>query len=127
MAEFSAAAGVSARLATTTGRSVMKRRDFLKTAGVAGGALFAGDVLFSKVVSAAGHKVLQVAVSSDAWNLDVRRATDVTGINITKQLYNGLMNYDADGNMFTDLATGKPEQPDDKTYIFKIRQGVQFH
>ncbi len=105
----------------------MKRREFLKATGVAGGALFAGDFLFSKVVSAQGKKVLQVAVSSDAWNLDVRRGTDVTGINICKQLYNGLMNYDSDGNMFTDLAVGKPEQPDDKTYIFKLRQGVQFH
>ena len=105
----------------------MKRRDLLKATGVAGGALFAGDVLFSKVVSAQGSKVLQVAVSSDAWNLDVRRCTDVTGLNICKQLYNGLMNYDPDGNMFADLAVDAPEQVDDKTYIFKIRKGVQFH
>ena len=105
----------------------MKRRDFLKTAGVAGSAMFAGNVLFSQMVSAAGKKHLRVAVSSDAWRLDVRECTDVTGLNICKQLYNGLMNYDADGNMFSDLAEREPVQPDDKTYIFKIRQGVQFH
>jgi ABC-type transport system substrate-binding protein len=105
----------------------MKRREFLKTTGAVGGAMFAGDFLFSKVVQAQGKKVLQVAVSSDAWNLDVRRATDVTGINITKQLYNGLMNYDSDGNMFADLAVDMPQQPDDNSYIFKIRKGVQFH
>ena len=64
----------------------MKRRDFLKTAGVAGGAMFAGNVLFSQIVSAAGKKILRVAVSSDAWRLDVRNCTDVTGLNICKQL-----------------------------------------
>jgi peptide/nickel transport system substrate-binding protein len=105
----------------------MQRRDFLKVAGVAGGALLAGDVLFTREVLAQGKKTLQVAVSSDAWRLDVRNCTDVTGLNICKQLYNGLMNYDADGNMFADLAVAAPEQPDDKTYIFKLRQGVQFH
>ncbi len=105
----------------------MERRAFLKVAGVAGGALLAGDVLFTKEVLAAGKKTLQVAVSSDAWRLDVRNCTDVTGLNICKQLYNGLMNYDADGNLFADLAVAPPEQPDDKTYIFKLRQGVQFH
>jgi len=105
----------------------MKRREFLKTTGVTAAALFAGDVLFSRVVTAQDKKILQVAVSSDAWNLDVRKGTDVTGLNICKQLYNGLMNYDPDGNMFADLAEAAPEQPDDVTYIFKLRKGVQFH
>lgn len=104
----------------------MQRRNFLKLAGVAGGAAAASQFLGSAVVNAAGNKVLNVAVSSDAWRLDVRTCSDVTGLNICKQLYNGLMNYDADGNMFKDL-TVSMEQPNETTYIFKLRQGVQFH
>lgn len=104
----------------------MKRRDFLKIAGAGAGAFIASDMLTSKIAHASGGR-LTVAISSDAWNLDVRTSSDVTSLNVDKQIYNGLMNYDAESKIFPDLATAAPEQPDDLTYIFKLKEGVQFH
>ncbi|MDF1790524.1 MAG: twin-arginine translocation signal domain-containing protein [Thalassobaculaceae bacterium] len=49
----------------------MKRRDFLKIAGAGAGAFIASDLLASKIAHAAGGR-LTVAISSDAWSLDVR-------------------------------------------------------
>lgn len=103
----------------------LTRRNFLNTATAASLAAWAGPVAWRDAFAAGG--TLKVAVSSDAWRLDVRGTNDVTGLNVCKQLYNGLMNYDADGNLFPDLAEGPAEQPDELTYIYKLRQGVQFH
>ena len=103
----------------------LPRRDFLKTTAASSLAALAGPLAWRSALAAGG--TLKVAVSSDAWSLDVRACSDVTGLNVCKQLYNGLMNYDPDGNLFPDLAEAPAEQPDDRTYIYKLRQGVQFH
>jgi len=104
----------------------VRRREFLKYMAMSGGLAFAGPGILAPGTAHAAGKTLRVAVSSDAWNLDVRKSSDVTALNVTKQVYNGLMNYDPDGNLFPDLAKGPPDQPDDGTYIFHLREGVQF-
>ncbi len=100
------------------------RRDFLWYTGLAGATL--PLLHWSRLPAFGASKILKVGVSSDAWNLDVRLSTDVTGINVGINVFNGLMNYDPDGKMFPDLAEDFPEMPDDKTYIFHLRKGVQF-
>ena len=85
----------------------LPRRDVLKGLGVGGMAALAGPGFVGVPAFAAGKR-LTVAVSSDAWNLDVRTSSDVTALNVDKQIYNGLMNYDPDGKLFADLAEGPP-------------------
>ncbi len=41
--------------------------------------------------------------------------------------YNRLLNYDGDVRVNAELAESLPEQPDDLTYVFKLRPGVQWH
>ena len=41
--------------------------------------------------------------------------------------YNRLLNYDGDVQVHAELAESLPEQPDDVTYVFKVRPGVQWH
>lgn len=101
------------------------RRDFLRYTGLAGAAALP-LLHWSRLPAFGTSKILKVGVSSDAWNLDVRLSTDVTGINVGLNVFNGLMNYDPDGKMFPDLAEDFPEVPDDKTYIFHLRKGVEF-
>jgi peptide/nickel transport system substrate-binding protein len=49
--------------------------------------------------------------------------------NMHSAVFSKVLQYDDDANqvMSTDLADGMPEQPDELTYIVKIRQGVKFH
>lgn len=42
-------------------------------------------------------------------------------------VYNRLLNYDGDVNVHAELAESLPEQPDDLTYVFKIRPDIHWH
>jgi ABC-type transport system substrate-binding protein len=47
---------------------------------------------------------------------------------IADNVYNALLQFTPDvSKIVPDLAVAMPEQPDDKTYIFKLQQGVKFH
>ncbi|MDO5713522.1 MAG: ABC transporter substrate-binding protein [Tissierellia bacterium] len=69
---------------------------------------------------------LTVAVSADATSLDPENYNDIYSENVMKQIYNKLMEKDADENLEPALATGI-DQPDDKTYIVHLRDDVVFH
>lgn len=49
--------------------------------------------------------------------------------NMHSAVFSKVLQYDDDANqvMSTDLADGMPEQPDELTYVIKIRKGVKFH
>ena len=49
--------------------------------------------------------------------------------NMHAAVFSKVLQYDDDVNqvMSADLADGMPEQPDELTYLIKIRQGVKFH
>ncbi|HXK33590.1 MAG TPA: ABC transporter substrate-binding protein [Dehalococcoidia bacterium] len=48
--------------------------------------------------------------------------------NVHAAVYSRLLRYDvASGTLAPDLADGMPEQPDETTYVVRIRQGVRFH
>ncbi|MER3466960.1 MAG: peptide ABC transporter substrate-binding protein, partial [Armatimonadota bacterium] len=47
---------------------------------------------------------------------------------VTNNVYNALLTFNADITQIeTELAEAMPEQPDQVTYIFKLRKGIKFH
>lgn len=71
--------------------------------------------------------VLRIGIGQDMGELDPGVNTGVAFQTMKMQgLYNTLYTWDADLAMKPDIAESW-EQPDDTTYVFKIREGVTFH
>lgn len=51
------------------------------------------------------------------------------GTNVHSAVFSRLLRYEDDlaGTLAADVAAGLPEQPDETTYVFRIRDGVRFH
>ncbi|HKP52481.1 MAG TPA: peptide ABC transporter substrate-binding protein [Chloroflexia bacterium] len=59
--------------------------------------------------------------------LDPALATDPYSLSIIRQLYSGLLAFDADLKVVPDIASAMPSvSPDGKTYTFPLRRGVRF-
>lgn len=71
------------------------------------------------------NKTLNVAVAADATSLDPINFNDDFSENAMRQIYDTLLEKDSEGNLQNALAVGI-EQPDDLTYIVKLRKGVKF-
>lgn len=69
---------------------------------------------------------LKVALAADATTMDPEKYNDIYSENIMKQIYNKLMDIDTEGNLVESLAESI-DQPDDKTFIVHLREGVKFH
>jgi peptide/nickel transport system substrate-binding protein len=69
---------------------------------------------------------LTIGIEANPTNLDPRKATDVASARVTQIVFSGLLMKDPQSRLVPDLAL-RWEQPDDKTYIFYLRQGVKFH
>ena len=76
--------------------------------------------------AAAAEKVLRVAQQADINGLDPHKITDVYSGTVHRQIYNGLVQPDANVEFKPDLAVSW-ENPDDLTWIFKLHEGVLFH
>jgi peptide/nickel transport system substrate-binding protein len=59
-------------------------------------------------------------------SLDPRYSIDAYSVRIGALIYSGLVKLDKNANVIGDLALSW-ENPDDRTYIFKLKQGVKFH
>ena len=70
-------------------------------------------------------KTLTVAVASDATSLDPDNFNDDFSENAMRQIYNTLVEKEPSGELRNALATSI-EQPDDLTYIIKLRENVKF-
>ncbi len=47
---------------------------------------------------------------------------------VANNVYNALLNFTPDvSKIEPELATAMPEQPDQQSYVFKLRQGIKFH
>ena len=76
---------------------------------------------------AAGEPVtLRLGLDVDAGTGDPRLAQDTSAFRLRELLFNGLVYIEADYSPTPDLAESW-ENPDDKTWVFHLRQGVQFH
>jgi peptide/nickel transport system substrate-binding protein len=70
---------------------------------------------------------LVIGTAKDPQGVDIHRVMGIQGIAISHQIYDGLLNFDDEGNLVPGLAVSMPEQPDPATYIFTLRKGVKFH
>lgn len=75
--------------------------------------------------AAAGGDLI-IAELSDASSLDPHGSNDVPSSNIQSNLYETLVNRDADGELVPGLAESWT-QVDDLTWEFKLKTGVTFH
>ena len=70
---------------------------------------------------------LELAVDSSPAGLDPHVVTAFASIAITGQIYDGLMEVNADLQLEPALATGYTVSDDGLTYTFSLREGVVFH
>jgi peptide/nickel transport system substrate-binding protein len=69
---------------------------------------------------------LTIGADADPIGLDPVTLTAFSSYDFTSLLYTGLLRWTAQMTIEPDLALGY-DQPDPKTYVFKLRQGVKFH
>src|SRR5216684_2787127 len=75
---------------------------------------------------AARGGLLRVGLDVDADSLDPRLTKNTSGFRIKDLAFNGLVAINPDYTPVPDLAE-KWDNPDDKTWVFHLRQGVKFH
>lgn len=74
----------------------------------------------------AAENILTIAIESDPANIDPRFGIDGNSYRVWQLTSNGLVQKDPVSNLIPDLAE-RWENPDEKTYIFYLKQGIFFH
>jgi len=80
----------------------------------------------SETPAAAPAQVLKYGTDAEPVGLDPHTVSSTSSIRIFRQIYDTLIDVDTEMNFIPSLAESW-EQPDDLTYIFKLREGVKFH
>ncbi|MEK6726970.1 MAG: ABC transporter substrate-binding protein [Deltaproteobacteria bacterium] len=70
---------------------------------------------------------LYLRLSSDITTLDPAMIVDVAGGSVAAKIFNGLVRFDEESRIVSDLAEGFNISADGKTYKFRLRKGVRFH
>lgn len=78
------------------------------------------------VFSVAGEELI-IAVNTDAATLDPHVQNDGHSEQIVAMLYNTLLKFEEDGTIVNDLAESYSVSEDQRTWTFKLREGVTFH
>jgi len=69
---------------------------------------------------------LVVVTKSDVRSFDPIFGNDVASHQVYDQIYETLLKFDEDGQMVSSLAESVT-QPDDRTYLIKLKKGIKFH
>ncbi len=70
---------------------------------------------------------LTVALDGEIDTIDPHRSVTIVGFQVYTQIFEGLVTLNPTLDDVVPLLAESWEQPDDTTYVFKLRQGVQFH
>lgn len=113
----------------------MNRRSFMKLvgmgAGLAAGQTVLGGALMSSAMAAEPKRggTIKLAWVDAVDTLDPHFTSSLGSVKILNNIFNGLLKVSYDGKKVSfvpDLAETW-EMPDDKTHVFKLREGVKFH
>ena len=104
----------------------LARRSILRLALVFG-AMGVSPVAFGQTAGVPKRgRTLTIGADADPIGLDPTILTAFSSYDMTSLLYTGLLRWNADMKVEPDLATSY-EQPNETTYIFRLRSGVKFH
>ena len=108
-------------------QQALGRRSVLRL-GLAAGAMGVGPLAFAQSGGGTPKRggTLTIGADADPIGLDPTTLTAFASYDMTSLLYSGLLRWNADMKVEPDLATGF-EQPNDTTYVFRLRNGVKFH
>ncbi|EKF18505.1 ABC transporter substrate-binding protein [Nitratireductor pacificus] len=113
----------------TADACALSRRSLLRL-GLTGGAMLMGMPAFAAGDGKDGAPVaggtLTIGADADPIGLDPTVVTAFSSADFIALIYSGLLRWNAKMEIEPDLAVSY-EMPDEKTYIFKLRQGVKFH
>lgn len=106
----------------------LDRRNFMRL-WLAGGVMVSCPSALA--ASAVGETLkrggtLRIGADADPIGLDPTTVTAFSSNDFTALLYSGLLRWNAKMQVEPDLALAY-EMPDERTYVFKLRQGVKFH
>ena len=110
----------------------VSRRTALRLAGGAVGAAAIGRAGRSAALAqegtpvAAGSGHLVIGKAQEAVGLDPALVTATSSREIMAPIYEQLVGFDANNQPVPELAA-EWENPDDRTFIFRLREGVSFH
>jgi len=93
---------------------------------VALAGLLAATVASCSVAKASDPNVITIAVFASPANFDPRVGTDEVSQKVYHLVYDNLFNLDDQLRVEPGLATTL-EQPDERTYVVRLRKGVRFH
>lgn len=102
------------------------RRSVLRLALGAGAVSLSPFAAFAQGGAPKRGGTLTIGADADPIGLDPVTLTAFSSYDMTALLYTGLLRWNAEMKVEPDLATGF-EQPNETTYIFKLRSGVTFH
>ena len=104
----------------------IERRNLLRLM-LATGAIAMGPLAFAQTGGSPkrGGR-LTIGADADPIGLDPVTVAAFSSFDFTSLIYTGLLRWNADMKVEPDLAVGY-EQPNDTTYVFRLRSGVKFH
>ena len=111
--------------AHTPALEAVYRRTMLRLA-LAGGALSLAPFAMAQGAAPKRGGTLTIGADADPIGFDPTTVTAFSSYDFTALMYTGLLRWNAEMKVEPDLATGFIT-PDETTYIFRLRQGVQFH
>src|SRR6478752_468556 len=94
---------------------------------LAGAVVMVASLCLGCVQPRADDGTIVVAMANAAVNLDPRVGTDEASQKAHQLLYNSLLRIDDQLKPVPDLAESIEIQPDELTYVVRLRHGVQFH
>ena len=95
--------------------------------GIGRGSAVATGATTARLQGAKPGGTLRVVYAEEPKNLHPQIDSGTEGVYVQMQVYDSLLNLGPNGEFVPGLATAMPEQPDDVTYVFQLREGVTFH